>query len=136
MKDYKEKSLIDALSFCDLRSLPEEDKKDFIWVRAIGLVEKNNGTQNYVVITKKNHNDYSVTKDFGSISSIVKVKKIYPYEFLDSTYIPDFKGAKKEERINWLLKNGVNKDFSSMSSKELDKECINFAIKQQLNKSL
>jgi hypothetical protein len=52
MKDYKEKSLIDVLSFCDLRDLPEEDKKEYVWVRAIGLVEKNNGTQNYAVLTR------------------------------------------------------------------------------------
>lgn len=136
MKGYKEKSLIDVLSFCDLRDLPEEDKKEYVWVRAIGLVEKNNGTQNYAVLTRNNNTDYSVTKDFGAISAIAKVKKVYPYEFLDSNFLPEFKGIKKEDKINWLLKQGVSKDFSSMSAKDLDKECINIAIKKQINKVL
>lgn len=136
MKDYKEKSLIDVLSFCDLRKLPEEDQKEYVWVRAIALVEKRDGTLNYAVAKANAIGDYSITKDFGSISSIVAVKQYFPYEFLDATFLPDFKGAKKEDRINWLVKNGVNKDFSSMSAKALDKECTNFAIKQQLNKVL
>lgn len=136
MKDYKEKSLIDVLSYCDLRDLPDEDKKEYVWVRAVALVEKRDGTQNYAVAKANAIGDYSITKDFGSISAIVNVKQYFPYEFLDATLLPDFKGAKKEERINWLVKNGVNKDFSSMSAKALDKECTNFAIKQQLNKVL
>lgn len=136
MKDYKEKSLIDVLSYCDLRDLPEEDKKEYVWVRAVALVEKRDGTQNYAVAKANAIGDYSITKDFGSISTIVTVKQYFPYEFLDATLLPDFKGAKKEDRINWLVKNGVSKDFSSMSAKALDKECTNFAIKQQLNKVL
>lgn len=136
MKDYKEKSLIDVLSYCDLRDLPEEDKKEYVWVRAVALVEKRDGTQNYAVAKANAIGDYSITKDFGSISTIVNVKQYFPYEFLDATLLPDFKGAKKEDRINWLVKNGVHKDFSSMSAKALDKECTNFAIKQQLNKVL
>lgn len=136
MKDYKEKSLIDVLSYCDLRDLPDEDKKEYVWVRAVALVEKRDGTQNYAVAKANAVGDYSITKDFGSISTIVNVKQYFPYEFLDATFLPDFKGAKKEDRINWLVKNGVSKDFSSMSAKALDKECTNFAIKQQLNKVL
>lgn len=136
MKDYKEKSLIDVLSYCDLRDLPEEDKKEYVWVRAVALVEKRDGTQNYAVAKANAIGDYSITKDFGSISTIVNVKQYFPYEFLDASLLPDFKGAKKEDRINWLVQNGVNKDFSSMSAKALDKECTNFAIKQQLNKVL
>lgn len=136
MKDYKEKSLIDVLSYCDLRDLPEEDKKEYVWVRAIALVEKRDGTLNYAVAKANAIGDYTITKDFGSISSIVTVKQYFPYEFLDATFLPDFKGAKKEDRINWLVKNGVNKNFSFMTAKELDKECTNFAIKQQLNKVL
>lgn len=136
MKDYKEKSLIDVLSYCDLRDLPEEDKKEYVWVRAVVLVEKRDGTLNYAVAKANAIGDYSITKDFGSISSIVTVKQYFPYEFLDATFLPDFKGAKKEDRINWLVKNGVNKNFSSMTAKELDKECTSFAIKQQLNKVL
>lgn len=136
MKDYKEKSLIDVLSYCDLRDLPEVDKKEYVWVRAVALVEKRDGTLNYAVAKANAIGDYSITKDFGSISSIVTVKQYFPYEFLDATFLPDFKGAKKEDRINWLVKNGVNKNFSSMTAKELDKECTNFAIKQQLNKVL
>lgn len=132
MKDYKEKSLLDALSFCDLRQLPEEDKKEFIWVRALGLVEKVNGTSNYVVLRANSVTDYSIVKDFGSTAAIVRVTSVYPYEFLDSKFLPDFKGAKKEERINWLLRNGVQKNLTTLSIKELDKECANLAINKQL----
>lgn len=132
MKDYKEKSLLDALSFCDLRQLPEEDKKEFIWVRALGLVEKVNGTSNYVVLRANSVTDYSIVKDFGSTAAIVRVVSVYPYEFLDSKFLPDFKGAKKEERINWLLRNGVQNNLTTLSIKELDKECANLAINKQL----
>jgi hypothetical protein len=133
MKDCKEKSLLDVLSYCGLRELPEKDKKEYVWVHAVCLVEKRNGTKNYAVLRNGGENGCYICKDFGDISSIVKITSIYPYEFLNQDFMPCFKSSTKEERVDWLVNNGVKTDLSALSLKELEKLCVNIAIKRQLN---
>lgn len=132
MDTIKEKSLVDALSYCDLRSLPQEDTKEYVWLKAIGLVVKSDGSQNYAYVIKDVNGKPKIKKDFGSIASIVRYEKFYPFALLDEKYMPSFKTRAKEERIEWLVKMGSEEDFSEISLKELDRKVLNMAMTNAL----
>lgn len=135
-KKQKELSLIDALSFCSLRELPEEDDKKNIWIRALADVQKFDGSESYVVLKKSVTTlQNNIVKDFGSLSSIYKVNHIYPYDFLKAKYMPTFKTNKREDKIKYLnnhISVYTGKRFEDMTAKELEKEIIKVAIKTQL----
>ena len=123
---------MDALSYADLRDLPKEwDKKD-VYILAIGLVSKTDGSFNYVALRKDENGKDSIVKDFGNIAAIRKIEKVYPYRFLESSFMPFFKTKNKEERIQWLTTYGKNKDYSNMTLKELDKEILNAAMQNAI----
>ena len=133
MKKNKEESLISALSFCSLTDIPEEDNGKDIWTKAIGLVTKRDASESYIYLEKDAESlGYKIVKDFGSISAIYSVKKIYPFEFLKKFYVPEFKGDKKEDRLKYLENYAPNVDYSKMTLKALDKEILKIAIKRQL----
>lgn len=132
MKNIEEESLIDVLSYCSVRELPKEDDKQNVWIKAIGKVAKIDGTTSYVSLVKGLQGEDKITRDFGTSSSIKKMLKVYPYLYLDSSYLPNFKTQKKEERINFLTRSGVTEDLSNKSLKELDKMVINVASRNQL----
>lgn len=131
----KEMSLIDALSFCSLKALPEKDDKKNVWIRALAEVKKIDGSESYVLL-KKNPTDLEnrIVKDFGTISAISKIIKVYPYDFLKSMYMPRFKKDDKNEKIAYLAKeNKQNEEvYKKMSDKAISKEIIKIAIKTQL----
>lgn len=131
--NIKDKSLLDALTYCSLRELPEEDTKEYQWLKAIALVQKRDGSQSYVLMEKDKDNKERIVKDFGHISSILKVLNIYPYSFLTANYLPKFKTLKKEERIDWLKMNGdKDVDYSEMTLKELNAEVMRVASNRKL----
>ena len=131
----KELSLIEALSFCSLRELPEEDDKENIWILALAEVQKHDGSISYVLL-RKNWETLTdnIVKDFGTVSAIHKINHIYPFNFLKAGYMPTFKTNKKEDKVNYLKKsNPANTaKYESITAKELDKEIIKIAIKTQL----
>lgn len=131
--DWKNKSLIDALANLGVRALPEKDNGEDIWLKAIALVTKRDGTRSYVAVEKKPTTlENVIVKDYGSIAQIVKIEEYYPYSFLKANYIPTFKTKSKEERIVFLSKY-TKQDYSTMTLKELDKEVLKRAIITQLN---
>lgn len=133
MRNIKDTSLIDALTYCSLRELPEEDTKEYQWLKAVALVQKRDGSQSYVLIEKDKDMKDRIVKDFGHISSILKVLNIYPYEYLDADKTPKFKTLKKEERIDWLKLNGEHGvDYSEMTLKELNAEVLKVAGNRQM----
>lgn len=132
MANVKETSLLDALAYCDLRSLPKEWDKQNVYILAIGLVSKSDGTFNYVSMKKDVDGKDTIVKDFGNISAINRIEKVFPYKFLDESYMPVFKTKGKDERIEWLTKYGTKGDYSNMSLKELEKEILNNAMRQAL----
>jgi hypothetical protein len=133
MDNIKEKSLIDALSFCALRDLPAEDSDEYVWLRAIALVAKSDGLQSYVLVEKNEDDNLKVIKDFGNVTAIRKVLAVYPYLFLDSHYIPVFKTKTKEERLAWLQRGGVDTaQLEELSVKDLNKLIIRIAKKKAL----
>lgn len=132
MANVKEESLISCLSYIGLRDLPKEWDKENVYILAVGLVSKSDGTFNYVALKKDKNGKDKIVKDFGNIASLCKIEKVYPYKYLDAAYVPTFKTRAKEERISWLAKFGENKDYSSMSVRELDKEILNISIQTAL----
>ena len=132
MVNIKEKSLIKCLAALDLRDLPKEWDKENVWILAVGLISKIDGTFSYAALKKDKDGNARVVKDFGNICAIRQVEKVYPYKYLDATFIPYFKGRSKDERIAWLEQMGEEGNFGEMSAKELDKKVLNVAIQQAL----
>lgn len=133
MKKRLEESLIDALSFCSLRDLPDVENGTDIWIRALAKVAKADGSYAYVYVEKVADTlENRVKKDFGSVSSIMRYIEYYPFSYLDSLYMPVFEGETKEERVKYLSKVRRDKDFSGMTLKELNREVIKVAIMSQL----
>lgn len=127
-----EKSLIEALSYCGLKSLPEKDDNENVWIFAIAKVMKADGSISYVLMKKGENLEDKIQKDFGNISVIRKVLEVYPYAYLKQTYMPRFKGQGKEERVKYLQKYDANTDWVSMTVKELDKKIMSLCIKKQV----
>lgn len=132
MGNIKEESLINALSYCDLRDLPKEWDKENVWILAVGLISKIDGTFSYAALKKAENGDARVVKDFGNICAIRQIEKVYPYKYLDASFMPMFKTRAKDERIAWLERMGEKGNFSGMSAKELEKKVLNVAIQQEL----
>ena len=132
MENIKEKSLINCLAALDLLDLPKEWDKEDVWILAVGLVSKIDGTFSYAALRKDEDGNARVVKDFGNICAIRKVEKVYPYKFLDASFMPMFKTRAKDERISWLERMGEKGDFTEMSAKELEKKVLNVVIQQAL----
>ena len=129
----EEKNLLDALSWCGLKKLPEKDNGEDIWIEALAKVSKANGSIGYVYIKKNGELKDVIAKDFGDISMIVKIDEVYPFNFLKASFMPTFKANNKNERIHYLQKIYKSKDFSGMTVKQLDTEILKVAINNQLN---
>ena len=133
MENIKKKSLISCLAALDLRDLPKEWDKEDVWILAVGLISKIDGTFSYAALKKDENGDARVVKDFGNICAIRKIEKVYPYKFLDASFMPMFKTRAKDERIAWLERMGEKGNFSEMSAKELERKVLNVVIQQVLN---
>lgn len=127
-----EESLIDALSYCDLRDLPEIEDGENVWIRAIAKIVKSDGIEYYAYVEKDDNLNNRIIKDFGSMSSIVKVVAYYPFSYLKADFMPEFKTKKKEERIAYLTRYKTNKDYSNMTLRELNDEVLKGAIAMQM----
>lgn len=130
-RDILRESLIDALSYCSVRELPPESNGEDVYIRAIALTSKRNGSKGYAVLDKDKNGNDKVVKDFGDVSQIAKIDKVYPVLYLDSSYIPDIK--KKEDKVRWVQLQNGNPLCEEMSIKELNKEILRLAIRNQLN---
>ena len=126
------KSLIDALSWASLRELPKKDNGENIWIRALALVSKRDGSKSYVALVKGKNGEDRMVKDFGSVSQVVSFDEIYAYEYLDASYIPSFESKKKEDKIKWLELQMPGVDYGSMTPKELNKAVLHIAMQNQL----
>jgi hypothetical protein len=131
-KDILRESLIDALSWASLRELPEKDNGENIWIRALALVSKRDGSKAYVALVKGKNGEDRIIRDFGSVSMIVKIEEIYAFEYLDSSYLPTFDSKKKEDKIKWLSMQRPEVNYEEMSAKELNKAILHVAMQNQL----
>lgn len=122
-------SLISALSYAAVPELPEEDKGENIWIKALALTTRKDGSQAYVALVRGKDGNSKIVKDFSITSAVIhKIEKVYPYLYLDGRVIPTFKDKNsKEDRIAWLQVNDGETDYSKCSLKELNKAIINVA---------
>lgn len=128
-----EESLIDALSYCGLRDLPEPWDKENIWVKALVRLVKSDGIEYYALVEKNGNGEDCIKKVFGGVASIVKILEYYPFSYLKAEFMPYFEDKKdKKARVEYLLKNNRAGDFSKYTLKELNREIVNGAIRRQL----
>lgn len=133
MKTIKEESLLKAMAYCNLRSLPEKEDKEHFWLRALSLVKKTDGSENYVYVEKDLATlKPKIVKDFGNIAMIHETTEYYPFSYLKSQFMPTFKTQKKDERIAYLTAYDKSVDYSGYTLKQLDKEVMRRAAKKQL----
>ena len=133
MADIKKESLLAALQYCSLRTLPDVEDGENVWVQALALVAKRDGTTSYALVQKDGDECTNrVIKDFGSISMIVDILEFYPTMYLFPEYVPEFDNNKKEPRIWFLRKMRGEADYSQYTLKELNKMVISTAIQRQL----
>lgn len=131
----KEKTLVEALNYCMVRELPPADDKKSYWIKAIALVSKNDGSENYAIASiDVNTLEPKLVKDFGSIALIREVKEYYPYDFLKENFMPPIELKTKEKIIEYLKKVRYYRDeHEDMSLKELKKELVKRACTLQIN---
>ena len=135
IKNIKERTLVEALSFCGVRELPEELKGKEVWIKAIGLVSKVDGGQSYVYLERGELGASNIKKDFGTLSPIVKIDKIYPYLYLSEDEVPKFSKEEKGEKTSWLVARGYNEEeLSTKTPQQINKLVIDECVKAALNK--
>jgi hypothetical protein len=121
-----EKSLQDALAAARLVCLPKAltTTETRLWLKAIGLVKKSNGTQNYALFEYDGINT-KLKRDFGAMAVVSEIVAMYPYEFLEKKYIPLFKS---EKAMVFYAKEYGHKDMSNnivregKSQEQIDKD--------------
>lgn len=134
MKSNTRVSLINALSYCSLRELPEADNGEDVWIKALALVTKTNGCDYFVAIEKDPKTLANrVKKDFGDTGAIVEYKAIYPYLYLSSEYMPKLLDKTKEARVKYLTEMYPEGNWAKYSLKELNDIVLGTAIKAQLD---
>lgn len=131
MSTLKEKTLLDALSFVSLRTLPTKAEDDDNYLSAIVEVVKVDGTTSYALQKTREDLTKYIAKDFGTISTIKEIVSIHPFEFLKEKYV--FSGTTKEEKIQYLKKMYKDEeyDFDTMPLKEINKMIKMIAVKYQ-----
>ena len=131
-KDMLRESLISALSWASVRELPPKDDGENIWIKALALVAKRDGSKAYVALVKGKNGEDRLIKDFGSVSQVVKIEEVYPTLYLDSSYLPQFDSKKREDKIKWLSLQRPDVDYESMTAKELNRAILHVAMQNQL----
>lgn len=135
IKNIKDETLVEALSFCGVRELPEELKGKEVWIKAIGLVLKVDGSQSYVYLERGELGASCVKKDFGTLSPIAKIEKIYPYLYLSEDEVPKFSKEDKGEKTSWLIARGYKEEeLSTKTPQQINKLVIDECVKAALNK--
>ena len=131
MSTLKEKTLLDALSFVSLRTLPTKAEDDDNYLSAIVEVVKVDGTTSYALQKTREDLTNYIAQDFGTISTIKEIVSIHPFEFLKEKYV--FSGTTKEEKIQYLKKmyKDEDYDFDTMPLKEINKMIKMIAVKYQ-----
>lgn len=133
MINDKEKTLEQALNDAFIFQLPDKWDNKSIWIYAIGLVTHSNARQTYCLVKRDNNGNPQIIKTYGEPCRIVMLNEIYPYIFLQDKYHCDFKN--KQERIDYIIANNnaiTESELQVMKKPELENECINIWIKEQL----
>lgn len=105
----KDESLQLALQKVGLRSLPKEyDGRGEVWIKAIALTERANGTQSYVLVENDGNGEPIVKRDLGKAVRIIGISAIYPYETMGKIQKPNL--PFDSDTVIFLTKHGYNKE--------------------------
>lgn len=131
--ELKRKSLFEVLKDTGLSKLPNIDEGKKVWVKAVALVLKNDGSETYCILKKTSIDTYKIQKDYGKCSPINRILEIYPYQYIDSSFIPKFGPNDKESRISFIINNSkttdeYNNSLRNMTVKELNIEMAKLLI--------
>ena len=135
-REIEQSKLTEALSYCAIKELPEEDNGENVWIKALGIVSKRDGTSSFVALERDKNGENKVVKDFGSVSQIVKIEKVFPYLYLESFRVPTFDSNSKEVRIEWLKYHDIGVDHSNDSLKMLNKAILNVVCHEVLKNKI
>lgn len=113
----KEYTLFEALTYATVEELPPtlaNSSPD--WVKAIALVLKHNGRENYAIAENVGEEIPAIVKDFGDSCAIRKIIEIYPYAYLEGAFVP--KLSSKEDIVSFLTSKGEDeKKITQLISK-------------------
>lgn len=132
MRKGEQESLVDALSYCSLRDVPNVDNGEGYWLEALAKVAKRDGSHSYVFVERDLETlEPTIRKDFGSISGIAFIEEYYPFEYLREEFMT--KLPNKEAKVAYLCEIDEDnaKHYSKMSVKKLDDEIMKRDIKSQ-----
>lgn len=103
MKETLEKTLIDALGYASVRTLPKEwdGKSDYLY--AITKVRKSDNSIAYVISQRNEDGRNIIIKDFGNVAAIVETLSIHP--FYEGVRWPEFRN--KKEKIAYIVHEGL-----------------------------
>ncbi len=139
MDRIERESLERALEWARLTGLPKEYDGKEIYIKALQRVVKQDGSSSFVAVRKASADEDKIVKDFGKTSMIVARKEVYPYLYLDASFIPNFKAGDKEGMAKWvsgaLFKETLTdttEELMKLPMKELKKKVISVAIENQL----
>ena len=102
MDRIERESLERALEWARLTGLPKEYDGKEIYIKALQRVVKQDGSSSFVAVRKVSADEDKIVKDFGKTSMIVARKEVYPYLYLDASFIPNFKAGDKEGMAKWV----------------------------------
>jgi len=103
MKQTLEKTLVDALGYASVRTLPKEwdGKSDYMY--AITKVRKSDNSIAYVISQRNEDGRNIIIKDFGNVAAIVETLSIHP--FYEGVRRPEFRN--KKEKIAYIVHEGL-----------------------------
>lgn len=108
-----------ALQVTGIVGLPKAIDADYkgTWIKAICLVTKVTGRQNYVLADNDGNGNAVIKRDFGSSATIARIDSIHPYEELDERFTPNLRGD--EAKATFLAKKGYDaEEIANLQSTE------------------
>lgn len=126
MSKTAESTLIEALGYASVRTLPKEwdGKSDYLY--AITKVRKSDNSVAYVVSTRTEEGKNVVIRDFGNVAAIVETISIHP--FYEGKRRPEFRT--KKERIAFLVHEGLMDEETAAT---LSARALEIAINKYLD---
>lgn len=134
MNENLRRCLMKAMTDTGLRELPKVWDGKTPFIRAVAKVRKYDGSENFVLV-KRIDGENRIIKDYGSICAIHSVLEYYPYEYLESEFIPkEVKFDTKEIKINAIEKDRPDLDKEELKNKtneELNEILTDIGVEKQ-----
>lgn len=112
-------TLQECLAATGQRDLPKKIGANYnkVWIKAICLVRKAGGFEEYCLCDNDGNNKPSIKRDFGRSAAIQEILGIFPYQELEGRFTPDLRSDKAI--LSFLVKNGYKEEeISTLLEKE------------------